>query len=71
MSAVRRKTTAIGKSKKAAGPGKSRLAASLSSPGIPTYEQIAERAYYIWQSKGCPWGRSLEDWLEAENQLKL
>lgn len=70
MSAVRRKTTAIGKSKKLAGPRKSRSITSLGSPGNPSYEQIAERAYYIWQARGCPWGQSLEDWLEAEKQLK-
>lgn len=71
MSAVRRKTNTIGKSKKAAAPKKSRLGTSLNPPGSPTYEQIAERAYYIWQSRGCQWGQSLEDWLEAEKQLKL
>jgi hypothetical protein len=43
----------------------------LATPGSPSYEQIAERAYYIWESKGRPWGQSLEDWLEAEKQLKV
>ena len=70
MSAVRRKTTTIRKSRKTAGPGKSRPAGLAATPGKPTYEQIAERAYYIWQSKGCPWGQSVENWLEAEKQLE-
>lgn len=70
MSAVRRKTTAIGKPRKAATLKKPRSAGLSSSTGNPTYEQIAERAYYIWQSQGCPWGQSLENWLEAEKQLQ-
>ena len=71
MSAVRRKTTTISKPKKAAAPRKLRSTRSPATPGNPSYEQIAERAYYIWESRGCPWGQSLEDWLEAEKQLKL
>lgn len=71
MSPVRRKTTTIRKPKKATGPGKPRSTKSQSSASSPTYEQIAERAYYIWESRGCPWGQSLENWLEAERQLKL
>lgn len=71
MSAVRRKTTSIGKLKKTAGPKKSRSTRSPAALNIPTHDQIAERAYYIWQSKGCPWGQSLDNWLEAERQFKL
>ena len=32
---------------------------------------IAERAYQIWQAKGCPANTAQQDWAEAENQLKL
>jgi hypothetical protein len=71
MSAVRRKTTTVTKSKKAPGPRKPRSTRSSASASKPTYEQIAERAYYIWESRGSPWGQSLENWLEAERQLKL
>lgn len=28
--------------------------------------EIAERAYYIWESKGRPQDRALECWVEAE-----
>jgi len=70
MSAVRRKTTTIIKSKNAVGSRKPRSAKSPAVAGNPSHEQIAERAYYIWQSRGCPWGQSLEDWLEAEKQLR-
>ena len=31
--------------------------------------QIAERAYFIWEQKGCPEGKELENWLEAEAEL--
>ncbi len=35
-----------------------------------TNEQIAARAYFIWQSKGCPQGQDDQNWREAEAQLK-
>ena len=31
--------------------------------------QIAERAYLIWEQKGCPEGKALENWLQAEAEL--
>jgi Protein of unknown function (DUF2934) len=31
--------------------------------------QIAERAYFIWEQKGCPGGKSLDNWLQAEAEL--
>jgi len=71
MSAVRRKTTTTARSRKTTGARKARTTRSPAAPKKSTHEQIAEQAYYIWQSKGCPWGQSLENWLEAERQLKL
>lgn len=32
--------------------------------------QIAHLAYLNWQKDGCPAGRALEYWLEAEHHLK-
>ena len=32
---------------------------------------IAERAYQIWQAKGCPANTAQQDWAEAESQLKV
>ncbi len=29
-------------------------------------EAIAARAYAIWQEQGCPEGRDMEHWIEAE-----
>jgi hypothetical protein len=36
----------------------------------PTMEEISVRAYQIYLEKGSPEGRELENWLEAEAQLK-
>lgn len=35
----------------------------------PSHEEIAARAYQIFVERGCPEGRDLEHWLEAEAQL--
>jgi hypothetical protein len=35
----------------------------------PSAEQVAVRAYHLWQSRGEPFGTDWEDWLEAERQL--
>lgn len=32
-------------------------------------EQVAERAYSLWQAEGCPEGRDLDHWLAAEHEL--
>jgi hypothetical protein len=44
----------------------------LSSPRsvAPSQEAIARRAYLKWQARGCPSGTHLQDWLEAEAELK-
>jgi hypothetical protein len=35
----------------------------------PTHDEIARKAYELWQNRGCPAGCDLELWLEAEQQL--
>ena len=35
----------------------------------PTNEEIAARAYELWQQQGCPYGRSEANWFEAEREL--
>jgi hypothetical protein len=32
------------------------------------YEWIANRAYRLWETAGCPAGRDLDFWLAAENE---
>jgi len=35
----------------------------------PTREQVAARAYEIWQQSGCLPGRDAENWAQAEREL--
>jgi hypothetical protein len=35
----------------------------------PTHEEIALRAYQIYQQRGCTPGDPMEDWLRAEQEL--
>jgi hypothetical protein len=35
----------------------------------PTHEEISRQAHRRWQDEGCPAGRDLEIWLEAEQTL--
>lgn len=35
-----------------------------------THQRIAERAWSIWQNRGCSPGEDERNWLEAETQLK-
>jgi hypothetical protein len=36
---------------------------------LPTHDQIACRAYEIWQLTGCTTGRDSDNWLQAEREL--
>lgn len=38
--------------------------------GQPTYDQIAKRAYEKWLKRGRPQGTQMQDWFEAEQELK-
>ena len=35
----------------------------------PTHDDIAARAYALWQEDGCPEGVHEQDWLRAEQKL--
>ena len=37
----------------------------------PTREEIAEQAYLYWEARGCLGGSPEEDWLRAEQELRL
>jgi hypothetical protein len=39
------------------------------SPAVNESE-IAQRAYTLWQQRGCPDGCSEEDWFQAEQELR-
>ena len=38
---------------------------------IPTHDEIARRAFVIYEQRGSANGSDLDDWLEAERQLLL
>jgi hypothetical protein len=49
-------------------------AATFAKPAVemfltPTDEQIARRAYEIYQARGANDGADLDDWLQAEREL--
>ncbi len=37
---------------------------------MPTHEQVAKRAYEKWMMRGRPEGTHMQDWMEAEAELK-
>lgn len=37
---------------------------------IPTRERIAQRAYELYERRGCENGRDMEDWFAAESELR-
>lgn len=43
---------------------------SVQSGQTPSAEQIARRAYELYQQRGGKPGRDMEDWLEAERELR-
>lgn len=46
------------------------------SPGLtvssvtPSQDEISLRAHQIWCQQGCPQGHDVDNWLEAEHQLR-
>lgn len=45
-------------------------AAKAAAAGALPAEQIAQRAYEIWQAKGKPAGQDQEHWFQAERELR-
>lgn len=35
------------------------------------HQEIAKRAYALWEQEGCPHGRDLEHWDKAERELTM
>lgn len=46
------------------------LQRSASHQDVPTPEQIARRAYELYEQRGRENGRDMEDWLAAERELR-
>jgi hypothetical protein len=40
-----------------------------TTPSHVTKEEIAQRAYEIWQARGCPASDGRDDWKAAEAEL--
>jgi hypothetical protein len=40
-----------------------------TAESIVSEEEIARRAYELWQARGCPPGDGSEDWQAAEKEL--
>jgi Protein of unknown function (DUF2934) len=36
----------------------------------PAFEEIALRAYGLWEKRGCPIGSPEEDWFRAEEEIR-
>jgi len=43
---------------------------SITHGAAILHDLIAQRAFVIWQSRGCPQGTPQEDWLQAEAEVK-
>ena len=43
--------------------------AATEAPRVPTTEEIAIRAYEIFQNRGGGHGADVDDWLQAEREL--
>lgn len=41
-----------------------------SVTAAPDRDHVAELAYTLWESRGCPIGSSEEDWFKAEQDLQ-
>ena len=40
-----------------------------AQPETPLDEQIAKRAYALWEADGCPEGADVQHWLRAEAEM--
>ena len=52
-----------------AGSARKKDGARPAAAHTPTDEQIAIRAFEIWERQGRPDGQQMENWLEAEREL--
>jgi hypothetical protein len=46
------------------------LLAMSGGDAVPTHDQIAARAFELWEARGRPLGDDQGDWYEAERQLR-
>ena len=53
----------------AAGPANTKHPSSTKKANGPSPDDVARRAYEIYQSRGGDHGADFDDWVEAERQL--
>ena len=59
------------KSKKASAPASSRSTRKrTTAPAQVTHREVARRAYDLFLARGCEHGHDLDDWLQAERELR-
>ena len=71
---ARRKAPVRGRAKRAPLPGEASAEPQSSSEAVvhePTQEEIAQLAYLYWEARGYQGGSSEEDWLRAEQELRV
>jgi len=44
--------------------------ATTARPATPAHDEIAKRAYEKWCKRGRPQGTHMQDWFEAEAELR-
>lgn len=69
MAETVKKAKAPAKPKKST--AKAKTAPAVLQPREVSYEEVAQRARQIWAERGYREGFAEQDWLEAEQQLKI
>ncbi len=44
-------------------------ASNVNAKDLALFERIAQRAYELYEQRGCQAGSELEDWLQAEREI--
>ena len=66
-----RKTQATPKSKRPPSRKRpARAASSVNAKEQALYERIAQRAYELYEQRGRQAGSALEDWIQAEREIR-
>jgi hypothetical protein len=67
MANVQRTQSSAQQAKRKAAPAAAKQATEAKR--TPTSDEVAARAYAIWEENGCPEGTEQEDWYQAEREL--
>jgi len=69
----RRKPAARTRSRRTAAPVEATPAPEAVATVVlePAYEDVARLAYSYWEARGCQGGSPEEDWIRAEQELRI